>query len=110
MTNGGYEGRTCKHDLEPLNPPKIKSVLLARPQKEAPNNKLEKRGWARDTTYVLCRVEEETVDHLFTKCVLTKFVLVMGVEGVQARDLGNDVFSIWDRWSSRKGLPTTKAA
>lgn len=59
---------------------------------------------------MLCRANEETADHLFTQCVFTKFVLVMGVEGVQSRDLGDDVYSFWDRWSSIKGLHNSKSS
>lgn len=39
----------------------------------------------------------EFLDHLFTQCIFIKFFLVMGVEGVQARDLKDDVNSVGDR-------------
>lgn len=45
-------------------------------------NNLIKRGWVGDMACVLCRSDEETVDHLFTNCVFAKFMLVMTGEDV----------------------------
>lgn len=54
-----------------------------------------KRGWTGDTLCVLCMAHDEPVDHLFTQCVFTKFIMVMGVEGVQGGELGDDVHQVW---------------
>lgn len=64
---------------------------------------LIKRGRTGDANCVLCRTEEETVDHLFSRCVFTKFLLVKTNEEVHPTDLANDVTSAWDRWSGRRG-------
>lgn len=50
-----------------------------------------KRGWTGNTACMLCRVHEETVDHLFTQYIFIKFIMVMGIEGVQTTELENDV-------------------
>lgn len=55
---------------------------------------LVKRGWVGNANCVHCGSEEESVDHLFARCVFTRFIIVMGVDGVQARDLGNDVIQV----------------
>lgn len=57
---------------------------------------LQKRGWMENIVCVLCRVEEETVNYLFTQCVVSRFLIVMAVEGVWSRNLENDVRSEWD--------------
>lgn len=59
---------------------------------------LSKRRWSGDTVCVLCRACDESVDHLFTQCVCIKFIMVMGLEDVQAGKLGEDVRVVWDRW------------
>lgn len=69
---------------------------------------LVKRGWVGDTACVLCGTDEETMDHLFTQCVFTRFLILMGVEDVQNRDLGNDLTSTWDRWKGRAGGQPTR--
>lgn len=58
---------------------------------------LLKRGWTESTNCVLCGVEKETLDHLFTQYIISKFLIVMTLEGVQLRDLGDDVRCLWDR-------------
>lgn len=40
---------------------------------------------------MLCGADEETVDHMFTRCVFCKFIIVTGVNDIQAQDLGDDV-------------------
>nr|CAD1818852.1 unnamed protein product [Ananas comosus var. bracteatus] len=65
---------------------------------------LLKRGWIGNTACVLCGVEEETVDHLFTRCVFSRFLLVATLEYAQSRDWGDDVSSVWDRWMTRIGM------
>lgn len=54
---------------------------------------LVKRGWTRDTDCVLCGVHIETMNHLFTQCVFIKFIMVIGEDGVQESQLGEDVLN-----------------
>nr|CAD1836467.1 unnamed protein product [Ananas comosus var. bracteatus] len=69
---------------------------------------LLKRGWTGNTTCVLCGMTEETVDHLFTQCVFTRFLMALALENLQSTDLGHDVISVWDKWTSRKSsLPSS---
>nr|CAD1821369.1 unnamed protein product [Ananas comosus var. bracteatus] len=67
---------------------------------------LLKRGWIGNTSCVLCGMEEETMDHLFARCVFFRFLMVMALENVQTRDLGDDVTIVWDRWISRRDSPS----
>ncbi|OAY68373.1 hypothetical protein ACMD2_27474, partial [Ananas comosus] len=48
---------------------------------------LSKRGWTGDLACALCGVFDESVDHLFTQCVFTKFIMVFGLDDVQPEDL-----------------------
>lgn len=85
-------------------PLKIKVfVWLVLKKRILTTTKLVKRGWIDDSTCVLCGVEEETEDHLFTQCVFSKFIIVMGVDGMQPQDLEDEVKLVWDRWMGRKG-------
>lgn len=64
---------------------------------------LLKRGWVGNTYCVLCRTEEESVDHLFTQCVFFRFLVVKTLEDVELRDLGEEVTLVSDIWKNRKG-------
>lgn len=55
------------------------------------------KGWTENTACALCGVYDESVDHLFTQCVLIKFIMVSGLDDVQPEDLGDDVHVVWDR-------------
>lgn len=48
--------------------------------------------------YLLCilkfSVSLRALELLVTRCVFTKFIMVMGVEDVQARDLEDDINSV----------------
>ncbi|XP_020096185.1 uncharacterized protein LOC109715535 [Ananas comosus] len=59
---------------------------------------LSKKGWFGDKACVLCRVNDESVDHLFTQCIFTKYNMVTGLEDVREGELGEDVLDVWDRW------------
>lgn len=51
---------------------------------------------------MLCRIHEESfVDHLFTQCVYTKYLMIMEIKNVQAEELGDDVNCVWDRWERK---------
>lgn len=69
---------------------------------------LAKRGILSDSTCVLCGLREETVDHLFCQCVFSKFIIIAGLEDIQAPDLENDVELAWERWSGSKVWPTKR--
>lgn len=77
-------------------------------KKPLTTNNLVKGGRTGDTACVLCRIEEKTVDHLFIQCVFSKFILVMGVEDIQDKNMGEDVISVWDRWKGGVGGQTTR--
>nr|CAD1828443.1 unnamed protein product [Ananas comosus var. bracteatus] len=42
---------------------------------------LLKRGWTGTISCVLRKLEEETVNHLFVKCVFSKFLVTTALEG-----------------------------
>lgn len=69
---------------------------------------LIKRGWTGDTACMMCRTYDESADYLFTQCVFIKYIMVLGLEDVQAGELGNDVQLFWDRWTGRKGAYNRK--
>nr|CAD1817347.1 unnamed protein product [Ananas comosus var. bracteatus] len=62
-------------------------VLKKRP---LTTNNLIKRGWTGNTTCVLCGIEGETVNHLFSRCVFNRFMIAMAVKGVQPIELNCD--------------------
>nr|CAD1819941.1 unnamed protein product [Ananas comosus var. bracteatus] len=49
---------------------------------------------------VLCGVKAQTMNHLFTQYVISRFVIAMAVEWVRSRDLGDNVRSVWDKWNN----------
>lgn len=51
---------------------------------------------------MLCGLEEETINHLFTQCVVTRFLLVKTQVIPYLGDLGDDVHMVWERWTERK--------
>ncbi|XP_020109325.1 uncharacterized protein LOC109724810 [Ananas comosus] len=78
-------------------PLKVKVFCWLALKKRLPTTDLlAKRGWVGNTVCVLCGVEDESVDHLFTRCVFTKFIIVMEVTGIQVTDLDNDVIRVWE--------------
>lgn len=50
---------------------------------------------------MLCGLEEETVDHLFSQCVTTRYFMANAHDNFQLEDLGDDVRAIWDRWANK---------
>nr|CAD1826988.1 unnamed protein product [Ananas comosus var. bracteatus] len=62
---------------------------------------LVKRELTDNTKCMLCGLEEETVNHLFTQCIITRFLMVTTQEDVQLGDLGEEVPQVWDRWVGR---------
>lgn len=68
------------------------------------NFNLAKRGWIDDPTCVLFGSEEETVGHLFIRCVFSKFIIAIGVNDILVQDLRDSVNLIMDRWTARKDL------
>uniref|UniRef100_A0A6V7QSX2 Reverse transcriptase zinc-binding domain-containing protein n=1 Tax=Ananas comosus var. bracteatus TaxID=296719 RepID=A0A6V7QSX2_ANACO len=65
---------------------------------------LVKRGWTGDTVCVLCQVHDKSVDHLFTQCVFTKYIMLMGLEDVYAEELGDNVLIVWDKWMEKSAV------
>ncbi len=58
---------------------------------------LVKRGWTGCTTCVLCGGENETVDHLFVRCVFSRFVLGMGDDNIWLENDAATVRGVWER-------------
>lgn len=95
-------------------PLKVKVFCWLALKKRLPTTDLlAKRGWVGNSICVLCGVEDESVDHLFTRCVFTKFIIVMEVTGIQVTDLDNDVIRVWEmsnvevkkRWTQDEKQP-----
>lgn len=81
---------------------KVYSWLVLKKRATTVEN-LVKRGWTSDKICVLYRIYKESVDHLFTQRVFVKFLMIMGIEDVRARELGDEVHVVWARWQGRNG-------
>nr|CAD1837399.1 unnamed protein product [Ananas comosus var. bracteatus] len=86
--------------LEILLKVQVFTWLILR-KRTATTNNLLKKGWTGNTKCALYDVEEETVDHLFTQCVINKFLIAIILEGVESRDLEDGVRCTWNRWMLR---------
>lgn len=83
LSNGGTrDNRT--YDIWKLRIPfKVKVFCWLVLKKKIPTiDNLLKRGWIGNTICVLCGSKFETFDHLFTRCVFLRFLMVMSLEGV----------------------------
>ncbi len=58
------------------------------------------RGWTGCTTCVLCGCENETVDHLFVRCVFSHFVLGIGDGDIWLENDAATVRGVWERGST----------
>lgn len=98
LTDGGTRDPGLDTIWKLYIPLKVKVFCWLALKKRLPTTDLlVKRGWAGNTTCALYGAKDESVDHLFTRCVFTKFIIVMGVNGIQATDLGSDVNRVWQR-------------
>ncbi|OAY82706.1 putative ribonuclease H protein [Ananas comosus] len=106
LTDGGTRDARASYIWKLKIPLKVKVFSwLVLKKRMLTRDTLVKRGWLDDSICVLCGSGEESVDHLFTRCVFCKFILVSGVDDIQANDLENDVNLVWDRWRDRKDHP-----
>ncbi|XP_020112154.1 uncharacterized protein LOC109726772 [Ananas comosus] len=109
LTDGGTRDPGLNLIWKLYIPLKVKVFCWLTLKKRLPTTDLlVKRGWVGNVHCVLCGADAESVDHLFTKCVFTKFIIVTGVDDIQARDLGSDVNRVWAAWRIRSGGHTTR--
>nr|CAD1842723.1 unnamed protein product [Ananas comosus var. bracteatus] len=104
LTDGGTRDLSLNMIWNLRIPLKVKVFCRLALKKRLPTTDLlVKRRWVGNVVCVLCGAEEESVDYLFTRCVFTKFIIVAGVNDIQASDLGSDVNRVWALWRVRTG-------
>ncbi|OAY67736.1 putative ribonuclease H protein [Ananas comosus] len=92
LTDGGVRDACVSKIWELKIPLKFKVFgWLVLKKRTLTRDILVKRGISNDPTCVLCGTHEETVDHLFCRCVFSKFIIVTGVDDIQAQDLGDEL-------------------
>ncbi len=64
---------------------------------------LGKRGWAGNELCVLCGAHMESTDHLFLKCVYTRFVIGYGEGDLGFESTGWDIRDVWEKWKKEEG-------
>ncbi len=104
LSDGGLRDHCSNHLWSLRLPTKVHILVwLVLKKRLLTTDNLLKRGWTGNTLCVLCGVIPETVDHLFTKCVFTRFVMWKVSEDLGSEDSGDDTKSLWEKWMSRGG-------
>lgn len=66
------------------------------------------RGWTENTKCTLCSLKEKTIDHIFSQCVISTYLIANTQENFQLGEyVGDDVCVVWDRWAEINRTPST---
>ncbi len=66
-------------------------------------DRLRKRGWTGASSCVFCQVEDETVDHLFLGCCVTRSIFLGSFPDLLSHCRSTTVASLWSAFCLRRG-------
>ncbi len=98
ISNGGLRDLYARSLWSLRTPPRVQILCwLILKKSLLTTDKLHRRGWVGNTLCVLCGGAEETIDHLFVRCVFSQFVLGSCLGAYWSQGAADDVRGVWER-------------